>query len=139
LRKGTNVFFSLFLYSFSSVVLLLFAFQFSIFSLFYLFHSPTSSSPTGRRTDWTYIHRKDKYTHQCSHFFSCSFGFFSLSLSLSIYSRRSMISSKVLSILFYERMFCSSNVALTVCFKRIFPLTVPTSSSPCRLRIIIDS
>jgi hypothetical protein len=133
-EKGNKRFFllllllslSLFLYS------LPFNFQFSLF--FYLFHSPTSSSPTGSRIDWTYIHKKDKCIYQCSHFFfSCLLDVFSsLSLCLSRHSFPTINN-------FYACMFCSSNVTHTVRSKRMFPLTVPTSPSPCRVRIIIDS
>jgi len=122
--------FFLFFYFFSSVLLLLFGFQFSIF--FSLPIPFTNIIIADRQADWLSMYRKDMYTHH----------------TLTFWTARSFLSSFVhsftmindffkCSLYFIVCMLCSSNVTLTVCFKRMFPLTVPPT--PCWLRIIIKS
>lgn len=106
-------------FSFFSTLLLLFAFQLSIF---FSFHIPSTFIIviiTDKQADWLNIYRKDKYAPQTFTFLGSCFSFsLSLSLSLIIHSPWSTISWNGLLYWMYVlflKCYPSSQYALSVC------------------------
>ncbi len=125
-EKGNKRFFSL------SLLFLFYAFTTRCLSIFnFLFFTYSIHQHHHRRQPGELIEHisEGQVQPSCSHFLGCS-------LSFSLYSFITTHDFFKCSLYFTVWLFCSSNVTLTVCFKRMFPLTAPTLT-PCRLRIII--